>query len=286
MRRVDRPSSWYTEALALLDRFAAITALPRAVALHLPPTPPPGATRGEFCALELEDGSLGLAYVLLGDTLATLQAARPDVAGADPLMLARRVADVDALHRTIAFAALNALTRCLFDRSGFAPPRSIDSLGGIVPAPGETIGMVGHFAPLLRRIVDRGAKLRIVELREDLVRDDGTVRVTTDPRELHGLQQVLATGTLMLNDSLDGMLAHCRGARHVSLIGPSVGAPPDPLFARGITLLGGTWVREPRGFVDALVRGEETGAFADKSALRPLEYPGWDALLRRAAERR
>lgn len=273
--------SWSADALVLLDRFAASAALPRAVALYVPPTPPPGAQRGEFCALELDDGSLGLSYVLLGDTLATLQAARIDVRGADPLALAHAVGADDTLRRTVAFAAVNALTRCLFDRAGFVPPKSVDSLGGIDPAPGETVGMVGYFAPLLKRIADRGAKLTVIELREDLVRDDGTVRVTTDPAELAGLRQVLATGTLMLNDSLDRMLVHCRGAAHVALIGPSVGAPPDPLFARGVTLLGGTWVTQPRGFVDALVRGEPTGAFAVKSALRPAGYPGWDTLLAR-----
>lgn len=273
--------SWSDDALVLLDRFAARVALPRAVALHVPPTPEPGSMRGEFCALELDDGSLGLSYVLLGDTLATLQSARIDLRGADPLALAHELGSGDTLRRTAAFAAVNALTRCLFDRTGFAPPKSVDSLGGIDPAPGERIGMVGFFAPLFKRIVDRGATLTVIELREDLVRDDGTVRVTTDASELAGLQQVLATGTLMLNDSLDRMLAHCRGARHVALIGPSVGTPPDPLFARGVTLLGGTWVREPRAFVDALVRGVPTGAFADKSALRPADYPGWDALLAR-----
>lgn len=273
--------SWSTDALILLEDFAGRAKVPRAVALHVPPTPPPGGMRGEFCALELEDGSLGLSYVLLGDTLATLQAARLDLRGADPLALAHEVGSGDTLRRTVAFAAVNAMTRSLFERATFVPPKSSDSLGGLDPAPGETVGMIGYFTPLVKRIVERGAQLCIVELREDLVRDDGTVRITTDPHELAGLQQVLATGTLMLNDSLDRMLEHCRGARHIALIGPSVGAPPDPLFARGVTLLGGTWVHERRGFVDALLRGEPTGAFADKSSLRPADYPGWPALLAR-----
>lgn len=273
--------SWIDDALVLLEAFAQRTALPRAVALHVPPPPPPGAMRGEFCALELDDGSLGLAYVLLGDTLATLRDAKLDVRGADPLALARDFVAPDTLRRTLAFAAVNAITRCLFDRAGFAPPKSRDSLGGLTPRPGATIGMVGYFAPLVGRIVERGAKLLVIELREDLVRDDGSVRITTDANELARCDEVLATGTLMLNDSLDRVLALCRSARHVALIGPSVGAPPDPLFARGITLLGGTWVRAPRPFVDALLRGEPTGAFADKSALRPADYPGWQALLAR-----
>jgi uncharacterized protein (DUF4213/DUF364 family) len=274
-------STWADDALELLERFAARAPLPRVRALHLPPPPAPDGLRGEFCALELDDGALGLAYVLLGDTLETLRRADVRLEGADPLALARGFGSGDLLHRTLGFAAMNALTRCLFERAGFAPPRSADSFGGLDPRPGATLGMVGYFAPLVGRLVERGARLVVVELREDLVRDDGTVRITTDPRELAGCRRIMATGTLMLNDSLEHMLPHCRGAEHLALVGPSVGAPPDPLFARGVTLLGGHWVHEGAGFVDALMRGEPTAPFAWKSALARDGYPGWDALLAR-----
>jgi uncharacterized protein (DUF4213/DUF364 family) len=274
--------SWADEALDLLARAAARRPPPRVRALHLPPPPRPDRLRGEFCAIELEDGALGLSYALLGDTPEILRRGGLAVEGADPLELARGFVSGDALRRTIGFAAINALTRSVFDRAGFVPPRSADSVGGLDPRPGETVGMIGHFTPLVDRIVERGARLVIVELREDLVRDDGTVRVTTDARELAGCREVLATGTLMLNDSLERMLGHCRGATRLSLVGPSVGAPPDPLFARGVTLLGGNWVRDPRGYIAALVAGEPTGAHACKVALRRDDYPGWDALLSRS----
>ena len=47
-----------------------------------------------------------------------------------------------------------------------------------------------------------------------------------------------------------------RNAQRIVLLGPSVGAPPDPLFARGITHLGGSWVMDARGYCDAVLRGE------------------------------
>jgi hypothetical protein len=62
--------SFATEFVAQLDHMAQHMALPRVRALHLPPDPEPGQPRGEFCALALDDGSLGLSYVLLDDTLA------------------------------------------------------------------------------------------------------------------------------------------------------------------------------------------------------------------------
>ena len=60
--------SFATEYLAQLEAFAALGPLPRVRALHLPPGRFAQYNRGEFCALELEDGSIGLSYVLLDDT--------------------------------------------------------------------------------------------------------------------------------------------------------------------------------------------------------------------------
>lgn len=273
------------EALALLEAFAvAGRPLPRVRGLHLPPKPTPGDLRGEFCAVELQDGAVGLSYVLLGDTWAELsrQPQRFALQGLDALDVAQRYRSPDPLERTVGFAALNALTRCLFDRARFEPSSSADSIGNLDPQPGETVGMIGYFASLAPRITARGARLVVIELREDLVGERDGVRVTLDAQELARCDKVLSTGTLLLNGTLDRMLGLCENARRFAMIGPSVGCPPDPLFARGVTLLGGSWIRDPAAFVDALCRGAPTAAMAHKFALARDAYPGWPALLQRA----
>jgi uncharacterized protein (DUF4213/DUF364 family) len=271
--------SFAAEYLGQLERFAACSPLPRVRALHLPP-PPRGDERGEFCALELADGSVGLSYVLLDDTLAALHRL-PDPAGADALALARHCASATGAERALGLAAANALTRCLFDRAGFAPPASRDSLGLVDPQPGEHIGMIGLFRPLVARLLASGVRLTVVELRADLAGEHEGWRVTNDARDLASCTQVLATGTLLLNDTLEPMLAHCLSAHHFALIGPSVGCLPDALFARGVTLLGGSWVTEPSGFVAALRAGRSCSAHARKFALARADYPGFEALLAR-----
>lgn len=276
------------QALALLQSLAASGALPRVRALHLPPPPGADSLRGEFAALELDDGTLGLSYVLLGDTWAGLrrESDRLALPGRDALDVARGFASADTLERTVGFAAVNALTRFLFDRAGFVPPASGDSIGLLDPQPAETVGMIGYFSPLVPRIVARGARVLVVELRADLVGEAEGVRVTLDPAELATCDKVLATGTLLLNDTLESMLQHCRRARQLALVGPSVGCPPDPLFARGVTLLGGSWVTDSAAYLSALNAGESTGAFARKFALTKAQYPGWNALLAQATMRR
>jgi uncharacterized protein (DUF4213/DUF364 family) len=279
--------SFTAEYLAQLDAFAARGPLPRVHALHLPPARAKldaHDNKGEFCALELEDGSLGLSYVLLDDTLARLRAGGDSLGlvGADALTVARRYASADSFARTIGFAAANALTRCLFDRAGFHPDDSADSIGQMNPQPGEQIGMIGLFRPLLARILQSGAHLTVVELNAELAGDTEGYRVTLDASELAGCTQVVSTSTLLLNDTLDRMLGHCRNARWFAMVGPGAGCLPDALFARGVTLLGGSWVSERQGFIDALKRGEARSAFAGKFALTADNYPGFEVLLDRA----
>jgi uncharacterized protein (DUF4213/DUF364 family) len=275
--------SFAADYLTQLETFAAHGPLPRIKALHLPPAGGGADGKGEFCALELEDGSLGLSYVLLGDTLDRLRGGGEShgLTGADPLALARRYADADSYEKTLGFAAANALTRCLFDRAGFRPDASGDSIGQIDPQPGEQIGMIGLFRPLLGRILQSGARLTVVELKPELAGEADGYRVTLDAEELAACGKVVSTSTLLLNDTLDRMLGCCRNARWFAMVGPGAGCLPDALFARGVTLLGGSWITDSAGFVDALKRGETTSRFSLKSALTADRYPGFEALLER-----
>lgn len=277
--------SFALDYLAQLDAFAARSPLPRVRALHLPPPlcGDPEANQGEFCALELDDGSLGLSYVRLDDTLARLRDSADGIslAGADALAVARRYAGADSCAKTLGFAAANALTRCLFDRAGFRPDDSTDSIGQMQPQAGEQIGMIGLFRPLLGRILQSGARLTVVELKAELAGDAEGYRVTLDAAELAACSKVVSTSTLLLNDTLDRMLGHCRNARWFAMVGPSAGCLPDALFARGVTLLGGSWVIDRAGFIDALRRGEKHSASAAKFALTTDNYPGFEPLLAR-----
>ena len=273
------------ELVGLLERFAARTPLPRVRALHLPPAAMVDTKAGEFCAVELDDGSLGLSYVLLDESTKRLIANGGDpslgLEGADALALARCFTDAPGARRALGFAAVNALTRCLFDRAGFRPGPSGDSIGMLAPQATDHIGMIGLFPPLIQGIVNAGAKLTVVELRADLAGERDGWRVSIDRNELATCNKVVATSTLLLNDTLDSMLAACSQARSFALIGPGAGCLPDPLFARGVTLVGGTWITDREAFRAALAIGASWSSSAHKVAIRREDYPGLAALLDR-----
>ncbi|TSA16138.1 MAG: hypothetical protein D4R74_05120, partial [Betaproteobacteria bacterium] len=222
---------------------------------------------------------------LLDDTLEQLLDGAGDfgLAGADALALARRYVSDGGIWKTLGFAAANALTRCLFDRAGFRPDYSSDSIGHLYPQPDEHIGMIGKFTPLVGRITRSGARLTIVELNADLVGEYEGYRVTLEAGELSSCSKVVSTSTLLLNDTMDRMLASCRNARWFAMIGPSAGCLPDALFARGVTLLGGSWINDRDGFTAALRSGASTSEHASKSVLTVDSYPGFEVLLARAS---
>lgn len=275
--------SFATDLIAELERATAGCPIPRVRALHLPPPEAAESRNGEFCALELDDGALGLSYVLLGGILPRLAASDDPhtIVGMDALQLAREFAAPAAgaggdaeIRRTLGFAAANALSRTVMERMGFAPPRALDSIGGIDPQTGDHVGMVGLFTPLLKQVTAAGAQLTVIELNPDYAGHYDGYRVTLDAAALEDCNKVLSTSTILLNHTVDDMLAHCRKAQRIVLIGPSAGCLPEPLFARGVTVVGGSWITDRAGFIDALRGGESWSGFAYKFALGAADWPG------------
>jgi uncharacterized protein (DUF4213/DUF364 family) len=271
------------------QQLAPAAGAPRVRALHLPPHRPEDPLSGESCALELDDGSIGLSYVLFGDALDRLHAGAQALVGSEPLALAAGLrAPVESqrgIDRTLGLAAANALTAWIFRRVGYAPPPAPDSIASIDPRAGERIGMIGFFAPLLPAIAAAGASLVVVELRADLIGERDGITVTADPAALAGCDKVVATGTVLLNGTLERMRAAAHRARRFALIGPSAGLLPDALFAAGVTDIGGSWIEDGPAFVEALRRGERRGRAARKFTLGAADYPGLPALLSRPASR-
>ncbi|MFP5466017.1 MAG: Rossmann-like domain-containing protein [Gammaproteobacteria bacterium] len=256
--------------------------------LHVPRrAPEAGRHDAEFCAIELDDGSFGLSYVLLGNTLQALltahgSSADAPLAGADPMALAQPLAGGSEVERAIALAAVNAMTDSVWRRIGYEPPQAGNSLGDVSLGPEDHLGMIGFFPPLVQRVAEAGGRLSVVEMNTDMVERQRArypqVTIGLDRSLLAPCNTVVGTSTMLLNDTLDDMLGAAPQATHFAVIGPSAGLWPDPLFARGVTLLGGSRVTDPQGFANAMAAGESWSAATRKFAIARESWPGWRAL--------
>jgi uncharacterized protein len=273
--------------LRQIDHVANRWPAPRVRRLHLPRHEvQPGEHDAEFCALELEDGAFGLSYVLLGNSLAGLLQSHgglaEPLAGADPLLLARRLDGGDPVERALALAAVNALTDSVWRRIGYEPPAAGNSLGDVQLGPQDHLGMIGFFPPLVHRVAEAGGRLSVVEMNAEMVARQQArfpqVRIGLDRGLLADCNVVVGTSTMLLNDTLDDMLAAAPQASRFAVIGPSAGLWPDPLFERGVTLLGGTRITDAPGFVQAMAEGRSWSSSTRKFAIAREGWPGWRAM--------
>lgn len=270
---------WLVEAAGRIEAALGPARIARAV---LPPLADHPGKEGEFCAVQLEDGSVGLSFALLDGTLRALHAGALPAPGTPAAALVAGYEAGDGAARALGLATINALTRRLYDRAGFAPDDSVDSFGSLQLAAGDRLGMVGHFSPLIRQARGLGVEVVVLELKAELVREEPGLVVTLDPQRLAGCNKIVSTSTLLLNDTFEEVAALWRQAQAVAIVGPSAGCPPDPLFAAGVTAVGSAWVADADAFLARLATGTQWGAACRKITVTPQRYPGFGQLLRAA----
>lgn len=176
------------------------------------------------------------------------------------------------LRRAIGIAAANALATQCWERHpspGVALATGVDALDAARIAPGDRVAMVGAFGPYIRELRRRGQDFVVLE------KDATTLRADELPLfrpaeqavlEVPRADVLLITGTTLINDTIDALLALARPGAEVVMIGPTVGLVPDALFRRGVRVAGGVRVTDPPALLDVLAEGGSGHHFFGRSA--------------------
>ena len=77
---------------------------------------------------------------------------------------------------------------------------------------------------------------------------------------------LLITGTTLINDTLEQLLALAKPTARVTMVGPTVSLLPDPLLRRGVSILGSVRIVAPDAFLDLLAEGGSGYHFLGRSA--------------------
>jgi uncharacterized protein len=282
-RFVKKPTQTIAEELlSQVDDVDHRLELPKISGFWVPPLRERPQKGDEFGALFLEDGTVGLMFVQLEDTLERLHAGQPleELIGANPAVLARDLRASAPEKKALGYGAVNAISQHVIRASGLAIDRETDSIASFDPKPTDHIGMIGFFPPLVKQLRSLDVRLTVVELKRELVEDSHRYRVTLDPRALAECTKILATSTMLLNDSIDEMLGYCGEAELVAVIGPGAGFLPDPLFARGVDTVGGHQVVDAEAFRRRCEAGKKWRETSRKYAIHRGAYPGYRELLR------
>jgi len=186
--------------------------------------------------------------------------------------LLKETAAPSGIRRAVGVATMNALADMCWERRitpGVELCSGVDAYDAAEIRTGEHVVVIGAFVPFLKALKRTGQRFTVLELDPATLKPDelpffcpadeaGTV--------LPGADVVLITGTTLLNDTLENLLALCRPQARVVIVGPTVGLLPDAFLRRGVDVLGGVRVTAPDAFLDILAEGGSGYHFFGRSA--------------------
>jgi uncharacterized protein len=186
--------------------------------------------------------------------------------------LAREALSNHGIRRAVGIATVNALADCCWQRRPHPDVElrhGIDAFDATEIRAGDKVVVVGAFVPFLKELKRRGQGFLVLE------QDPATLKADELPffrpaeqaaKILPDADVVLITGSTLINNTLEDLLALTRPDARVTVVGPTVGMLPDAFLARGADVLGCVQITEPDAFLDLLAEGGSGYHFFGRTA--------------------
>jgi uncharacterized protein (DUF4213/DUF364 family) len=194
------------------------------------------------------------------------------IAGRPAAEVMQDAARGDGLARPIGIATLNALADLCWRRRphpGFELLLGADAFDASEIAAGERVVLVGAFIPFLKELKRRGQPYLVLEQNPAALKPEEMPfyrAAERAPEIVPTADVLLVTGSTLLTDTLEDLLALARPAARVTVVGPTVGMLPDAFLARGADILGSVRITRPDEFLDLLAEGGSAPHFLGHSA--------------------
>ncbi len=186
--------------------------------------------------------------------------------------LLKEVAASSGIRRAVGVATMNALADMCWERRPLPEVQlrvGVDAYDAADIRSGEHVVVVGAFVPFLKALKRTQQDFTVLEMDAATLKPDELpyFRPANEaPLVVPSADVVLITGTTLLNDTLENLLALCRSDARVVMVGPTVGLLPDAFLRRGVDVLGGVRITAPGAFLDVLAEGGSGYHFFGRSA--------------------
>jgi uncharacterized protein (DUF4213/DUF364 family) len=129
-------------------------------------------------------------------------------------------------------------------------------VGALEIGESDTFGMVGEFGPILMHVREKTKNIYVFE--QNPPEGSGLYPEEALPEYLPSCDVVVVTATSIINHTADRVLALCKKARSVCLVGPSTPLCPEVFREYNVTLLAGSLVLDPDKALEIVSQGGGT----------------------------
>jgi uncharacterized protein (DUF4213/DUF364 family) len=232
-----------------------------------------------FTGVKLDNGIAGACATPIETVRETFCCASAVAGGRSPgslrgcraFDLAREALGPNGLGRGLGIAALNALADTCWRRRPHPDAEmriGVDAFDATEIRPAAKVVVVGAFVPFLRALKERRQPFLVLEQNPATLKADEMpfFRPAEEARiVIPEADVVLISGSTLVSDTLEDLLALRKPDARVTVVGPTVGLLPGALLRRGADVLGTVRIIAPEAFLDVLAEGGGAPDFLGRS---------------------
>jgi len=196
------------------------------------------------------------------------------LAGESVMAYMNRLSTGGPLQRALSIAVLNALSATCWHKQ---PPQDYEIRLGVDPVDEATIPsdakvvIVGALVPYIKMLKQQHNPFHILEMDPRTLKQE-EMQYYCPPEKasdcLAKADLVIITGTTLLTNTLEGILASMKKGAEAILVGPTASMLPESFFSRGIKAIGGIMVTDADLLLATLAEAGSGYHFYGKSAER------------------
>ncbi len=199
----------------------------------------------------------------------------PKIPGMKVVNALSALSSPEPMKVAVAIATLNALSSTCWSKGGTAAyynmNMNMDALEAVQLTDDDAVAVIGAIVPVLRLLKRRGGTWWIIEQDPKTLREDEWPHYVPEERSKEVLAKanvLIITGVTLVNHTLENILEYARPGAEIAVMGPTASMLPEPLFERGVRVVGGVWVKKPDELLDVLASGGSGYHFLDRLADR------------------
>lgn len=175
----------------------------------------------------------------------------------------------EPIKTAVGIATLNALSATCWAHGLKGPyeiRKNMDAQDAVRMPKESSVAVVGALVPTLRALRSRGGTWWVIEKDPNTLKDDERPHyVSTEDSDeiIRRADTLIITGATLVTHTLERILQAARPDADIVVMGPTAGFLPEPLFERGVRVVGGVWVKQPDRLLDVLAAGGSGYHFFD-----------------------